>query len=97
MKINDNIGVGNYPTYQMIQNLEGIIDIEAFLLKNPTFTGKTLFIYVYEAIRCKIVEYSGDNTEPLYTMLKVLLDEIEWNIIKEQIEYGRTNNASGLE
>jgi len=94
MKYNTEIGVGNYPTYQMIENLEGIIDIEAFLLKNPTFDSRTIFLYVYEAIRKKIVEYSGENPEPLYKMLMVLLDEIEWDIIQKQIEYGRNNGKS---
>ena len=97
MKYNTEIGVGNYPTYQMIENLDGIINIEQFLLSHPSFDAQTLYLYVYKAIRGKIIEYSGDNPEPLYKMLMILLDEIEWDIIIKQIEYGRTNNASGLE
>jgi hypothetical protein len=96
MKYSTEIGVGNYPTYTMIENLDAIIDIETFLLKHPRFEPQTLYIYVYNSIRNKIVEYSGDNPEPLYKMLMVLLDEIEWDIISKQIEYGR-NNDNGFE
>lgn len=92
MKYSNEIGVGNYPTYTMIENLDAIIDIETFLLKHPRFEPQTLYIYVYNSIRNKIVEYSGDNPEPLYKMLMVLLDEIEWDIISKQLEYGRNND-----